>query len=144
VDARRAPAPVDFNCVPAAESVDPETREVTGEIVRLMAPNTPEIYRASRSGKLGAAGIKLDPAGRPPKLKPDQKKLLTTLPDDWLNAIGVETGELRGRLQSRGRPRTQADMLIAATAKQAELTVATRNVADFSGCGVRVFDPWSG
>lgn len=51
-------------------------------------------------------------------------------------------GELRGRLQSRGR-RTQADMLIAATAKLAELTVATRNVADFSGCGVHVFDPWS-
>jgi len=46
-----------------------------------MAPNTPEIYRAFRSGKLAAAGIKLDPAG-PPKLKPDQKKLLTTLPED--------------------------------------------------------------
>ncbi|MEX1993629.1 MAG: type I-U CRISPR-associated protein Csb2, partial [Steroidobacteraceae bacterium] len=75
--------------------VDTETGEVTGEIVRLMAPNTPEIYRAFRSGKLEAAGIKLDPAGRPHKLKPDQKKLLTTLPDDWLNAIGVETGELQ-------------------------------------------------
>ncbi|MDP1588464.1 MAG: type I-U CRISPR-associated protein Csb2, partial [Prosthecobacter sp.] len=95
VDARRATAPEDFNCVPAAESVDPETGEVTGEIVRLMAPSTPEIYRAFRSGKLEAAGIKLEPAGRPPKLKPDQKKLLTTLPEDWLNAIGVETGELQ-------------------------------------------------
>jgi CRISPR-associated protein Csb2 len=95
VDARRAPAPVDFNCVPAAESVNRETGEVTGEIVRLMAPNTPETYRAFRSGELEAAGIQLDPAGRPPKLKPDQKKLLTTLPDDWVNAIGVETGELQ-------------------------------------------------
>lgn len=95
VDARRASAPADFNCVPAAESVDPETGEVTGEIVRLMTPNTPEIYRAFRSGKLEAAGIKLDSAGRLPKLKPDQKKLLTTLPDDWLNAIGVETSELQ-------------------------------------------------
>ncbi len=95
VDARRAPAPADFNCVLAADSVDCETGEVTGEIVRLMAPNTSEIYRAFRSGKLEAAGIKLDPAGRPPNLKPDQKKLLKTLPDDWLNAIGVETGELQ-------------------------------------------------
>jgi CRISPR-associated protein Csb2 len=86
---------VDFNCVPAAESVNPETGEVTGEIVRLMAPSTPEIYRALRSGKPEAARIKLDPAGRPPKLKPHQKKLLTTLPEDWLNAIGVETGELQ-------------------------------------------------
>ena len=47
-------------------------------------------------------------------------------------------------LESRGRRRAQADMLIAATAKLAGLTVATRNVADFSGCGVQVFDPWSG
>ena len=94
VDARRAPAPVNFNCVPAAESVDPETGGVTGEIVRLMAPSTPEIYRAFRSGKLEAAGIKVDSARRPPKLKPDQKKLLTTLPEDWLNAISVETSEL--------------------------------------------------
>lgn len=95
VDARRAPAPEVFNCVPAAECVDTETGEVSGEIVRLMAPNPPEIYRAFRSGKLEAAGIKLDPAERPPKLKPDQKKLLTTLPGDWLNAIGVETSELQ-------------------------------------------------
>ena len=95
VDARRAPAPADFNCVPAADSVDRETGEVTGEIVRLMVPITPDVYRAFRSGKLEAAGIKLDSAGRTPKLKPDQKKLLTTLPDDWLNAIGVETGELQ-------------------------------------------------
>ena len=95
VDARRAPAPADFNCVPAADSVDRETGEVTGEIVRLMVPITPDVYRAFRSGKLEAGGIKLDPAGRPPNLTPDQKKLLTTLPDDWLNAIGVETGELQ-------------------------------------------------
>lgn len=95
VDARRVPAPSNFNCVPAAESVDTETGEVTGEIVRLMAPNTPEIYRAFRSATLEATGIKLDPSGRPPKLKSDQKKLLTTLPDDWLNAIGVETSELQ-------------------------------------------------
>lgn len=95
VDARRAPAPADVNCVPATLFVDPETGEVTGEIVRLMTPNTPEIYRAFRSGKLEAAGVTLDSPGRPPKLKPDQKKLLTTLPNDWLDAIGVETGELQ-------------------------------------------------
>jgi CRISPR-associated protein Csb2 len=95
VDARRTPVPVDCNCMPAAESVDTETGEVAGEIVRLMAPNAPEVYRAFRSEKLEAAGITLAPTGRPPKLKPDQKKLLTTLPNDWLNAIGVETGALQ-------------------------------------------------
>lgn len=66
----------------------------------------------------------------------------TVLPVD--REVARVAGELRGRLQSRGRPRTQADMLIAATARLAELTVATRNVSDFSGCEVQVFDPWSG
>lgn len=95
VDARRAPKTVDFNCVPATESVDPETGEVTGEIVRLMAPSTPETYRAFRSIKLTAAGIEPGQGRRPQKLKQDQKKLLTTLPEDWLDAVGVESGELR-------------------------------------------------
>jgi CRISPR-associated protein Csb2 len=95
VDARRALAPANLNCTPAAESMDRATGEVTGEIVRLMAPNPPETYHAFRSGKLEAAGIKLDRSGRQSKLKPDEKRLLTTLPEDWLSAIAVETGELR-------------------------------------------------
>lgn len=94
VDARRASAPLNFNCVPVAESLDLETGEVTGEIVRLMAPNSPETYRAFRAGKLDIAGIKPE-SGRLSKLKQNQKKLLTTLPEDWLSAIGVETGELQ-------------------------------------------------
>lgn len=95
VDAHRTPTPESFNCVPNVACVDTETGEIAGEIVRLMAPNTPENYRTFRLKKLEAAGIKLDSAGHPPKLKTDQKKLLTTLPDDWLNAIGVETSELQ-------------------------------------------------
>lgn len=138
VDARRAPTPSGFNCVPAAECVDVETGEVTGEIVRLMTPNTPEIYQAFRSGKLEAAGINLDPAGRPPKLKPDQKKLLTTLPDDWLNAIGVETSELQAagwsappcaRTVSYRRPlralRTTAAKVVRKAAIRPNTTVTT-------------------
>lgn len=95
VEARRAPASVDCNCVPVTEFVDRETGEVTGEIVRLMAPNAPEVYRAFRSEKLEAAGISRDPAVCLPKLKSEQKKLLATLPNDWLSAIGVETGALQ-------------------------------------------------
>jgi CRISPR-associated protein Csb2 len=95
VDARRAQAPSDLNCVPASESVDAETGEVTGEIVRLMTPHTPDFYRAFRSEKLEAAGIRLERVRRQAKLRPEQKKLLTTLPDDWLNAVAVETGELQ-------------------------------------------------
>lgn len=94
VDARRSSAPFDVNCVPATESVDTESGEVTGEIVRLMAPAPRESYRAFRSAKLDASGITIDskPA---PKLKADQKKLLATLPEDWVSAISVETSELQ-------------------------------------------------
>ncbi len=95
VDARRALAPSRFNCVPAAESMGIATGEIAGEIVRLMIPSRPEIYRTFRSGKLEAAGIDLDSGVRSSKLKPGQKKLLTTLPDDWLSAVSVETSELQ-------------------------------------------------
>lgn len=95
VEARRVPDAVDCNCVPVTESVDRETGEVNGEIVRLMAPNAPEVYHAFRSGKLEAAGITIDPTRRPTKLQLEQKNLLATLPDDWLSAISVETSELQ-------------------------------------------------
>jgi predicted nucleic acid-binding protein len=39
-------------------------------------------------------------------------------------------------------PRSDRDALIAATALVHGLSVATRNVADFEGMGVGVFNPW--
>lgn len=35
-----------------------------------------------------------------------------------------------------------ADSLIAATAKVHHLTLATRNIADFEGCGLELVNPW--
>jgi predicted nucleic acid-binding protein len=57
--------------------------------------------------------------------------------------IARHAGILRGQLARRGRPRTQADMLIAATATQHGLTLATRNRKDFEGCGIAVINPFS-
>ncbi len=51
-------------------------------------------------------------------------------------------GTIRGRLAARGQRRTQADMLIAATAQVHQLTLVTRNVRDFDECGVAVLDPF--
>ena len=51
-------------------------------------------------------------------------------------------GALRGQLQLRGQTRSQADMLIAATAQIHALTIVTRNVRDFDGCGVAVLNPF--
>ncbi|MCC6662589.1 MAG: type II toxin-antitoxin system VapC family toxin [Polyangiaceae bacterium] len=41
-----------------------------------------------------------------------------------------------------GRPISHFDAQIAAIARAASAAVATRNVADFDGCGVEVVDPW--
>lgn len=52
------------------------------------------------------------------------------------------SGQLRGRFQAKGETRTQADMMIAATAQALGLTVVTRNVRHFDGCGVPVLSPF--
>lgn len=57
--------------------------------------------------------------------------------------IARHAGVLRGQLAKRGRPRAQADMLIAATAALHGLTLATRNERDFEDCGVTVVNPFA-
>lgn len=42
-----------------------------------------------------------------------------------------------------GRPASTADLMIAAIAVAHEAGVATRNIADFEGCGVEIVDPWN-
>ena len=44
--------------------------------------------------------------------------------------------------RSRGRPISQFDAQIAAIARSSGAAVATRNVADFEGCGVDLINPW--
>lgn len=56
--------------------------------------------------------------------------------------IAIRSGELRGHLRTEGRPRTQADMLIAATAQVHQRVLVTRNVRDFDGCGLALLDPF--
>lgn len=58
------------------------------------------------------------------------------------NAISRRAGDLRGSFRRRGVQRSAADMLIAATALVHDLTLVTRNVRDFEGCGVRIVNPF--
>ncbi|MEM7132401.1 MAG: type II toxin-antitoxin system VapC family toxin [Chloroflexota bacterium] len=57
-------------------------------------------------------------------------------------SIAANCGSLRGQFRQNGITRTQADLLIAATAIEHSLVVATRNVQDFNGCGVQIFNPF--
>lgn len=52
------------------------------------------------------------------------------------------SGERRALLESAGRTVTQADALIAACAWELGLILATRNVEDFQGFGVPLFNPF--
>jgi predicted nucleic acid-binding protein len=56
----------------------------------------------------------------------------------------IRAGEIRGRMAGSGISRSQADMLIAATAWRHNLILVTRNTADFDGTAVPVYNPFEG
>lgn len=61
-------------------------------------------------------------------------------------AVDVGTANAWGRVMARseagGRRSGAMDAFIAATAEQHNLTLVTRNVADFDALGIRLLDPW--
>ena len=57
-------------------------------------------------------------------------------------AVADRWAVLSARMQQRGTPLAAIDGLIGATALEHGLTVATRNVKDFVGLGIEIFDPW--
>jgi predicted nucleic acid-binding protein len=61
--------------------------------------------------------------------------------------IASETAEIWGRItaeaQRKGRALAAADGLIAATAIEHGLTIATRNRRDFAELGAMIVDPWN-
>lgn len=61
-------------------------------------------------------------------------------------AFGTEAAPLYARIavgrRKAGRPISHFDAQIAAIARVTGATVATRNVPDFEGCGVKIVDPW--
>ena len=50
--------------------------------------------------------------------------------------------EIYARRRLAGRRVGQSDAQIAAITRLHGATLATHNVADFEGCGIRLFDPW--
>jgi len=52
-------------------------------------------------------------------------------------------GEIMGARKELGRPMSIPDGEIAAIARCHHLIVATRNIADFEGCGLDLIDPFS-
>lgn len=63
------------------------------------------------------------------------------LPFDSLAAKAY--AEIAAQRRAVGRPIAEADCQIAAIARATDAPIATRNVKDFDGCGVRVINPWN-
>ena len=61
----------------------------------------------------------------------------------WEAETGMEWAQLLARLRAAGRAMPIKDSLIAATALVHDLTVVTRNQADFEPAGVRIRDPFA-
>jgi hypothetical protein len=59
------------------------------------------------------------------------------------SAAAVDFAEIAVARRQAGRPISQADAQIAAIARSRGAALATRNVADFEGCGVEVINPWN-
>jgi predicted nucleic acid-binding protein len=54
----------------------------------------------------------------------------------------IAYAEIAAGRRLAGRPIGQADAQIAAIARSRGAELATRNVADFEGCGVEIVNPW--
>ncbi|MBN8994491.1 MAG: type II toxin-antitoxin system VapC family toxin [Rhizobiales bacterium] len=57
-------------------------------------------------------------------------------------SVDLEIADLWGKLSAE-RPRPVVDALLAATAIVHDLTLVTRNVADFADTGVALVNPWT-
>lgn len=71
----------------------------------------------------------------------DQDFQLRVLPFDSLAAKAY--AEIAAQRRAAGRPIAEADCQIAAIARATDAPIATLNVKDFDGCGVRVINPWN-
>jgi hypothetical protein len=93
-----------------------------------------------------ASGIERLPAGKKRSLLEEWFTELLASDCDVLpfdRAAALSAASLEAEARSQGRAVEQRDLWILSIAQSQGLTVATRNVAHYSGFGVPVYDPFS-
>lgn len=91
-------------------------------------------------------GIKRLPSGQ--RQQSLQRSIYALLEhyEDRVLAISLDeashAARLRAACAANGQTLHLADALIAGTAAAHQLALATRNVRDFSGCGITIINPW--
>lgn len=123
---------------------------IVGELVR-PRPNVGVLAWASQIREMSLSAISLEEIHYGLSWKPNER--IRAWFDRFLgehgrvlpvtDEVARRAGEMRGRFRAKGETRSQADMLIAATAISHALTLVTRNAGDFKGCGVTVLNPFS-
>ena len=93
------------------------------------------------------SGVHLMPSGKRRQLL--EQKLALLFGQRFANRLLAFDGRAAERYaeviavrQHAGRPIAQFDAQIAAIALAHDMQVATRNVSDFTGCGLDVVNPW--
>lgn len=94
-------------------------------------------------------GVMLLPAGK--RRNAVESAAAAMFEEDFSGRVlpfGADAAPLYARIaverRKAGRPISHFDAQIAAIALFNKTAIATRNVADFDGCGVKVIDPWEG
>ncbi len=134
---------LDTNCVSELVRVRPESRvvewfESTEESILYLSVLT--------FGEIRKGLASLAPSRKRASLESWLEADLNTrfqrrvLPVD--QAVADRWGWLAAEAKRRGKPLAVVDGLLAATALQHNLTLVSRNTADFHGVAVDVFNPW--
>jgi predicted nucleic acid-binding protein len=92
-------------------------------------------------------GVELLPAGkRRDKLEAEAEAMFAEDFSGRILPFDEQAARLFGKIaatrRTLGRPITEFDAQIAAITKANDAVLATRNTADFEGCGVELLNPW--
>ena len=117
-------------------------------VVRWVAAQPPtSLYTTSVTQAEILHGVMLLPAGR--RRNAVEAAAEAMFKEDFAGRVlpfGSDAARLYARIAAErrraGRPISHFDAQIAAITRAAGAAVATRNVTDYNGCGVKVINPW--